>query len=255
MIDMLEQMTQFLILVSAGHLFGKLSKQKGSVRGTLTDIILNLLLPCNIVVSFINASIEGEAAFAMLGVAVGSVAYTMIIFPPNRFPYRRFSEDEQPSLKCATMITDCVSLGTQLCESMYRATGMMLSSIYQIPERIVIWIFVPLYYDRQSVQSPRAVSLCLYMNSCVLAVLIGLGLILIHARPPEILMDSLEKLGNCSIPLSMVMIGMVFADMRLCETLSRKTVYFCLIRLIAIPVLVMLLYLPFRGILPTAIWE
>lgn len=251
--DMLERMAQFVLLIGAGFLFGRLSTLKNSARETLTSLILDLVLPCNILASFMSASLDAGAAAAMLGTAAGSVAYTLLAFALNLFLYRRFAKEEQPSLKYATMIPNCAFLGTPLCESMYGATGLMLSSIYQIPERVVVWVFAPLYYDRQSANGPRSALRRLCTNPCVLAVFVGLAAMAARLRLPEMLLAPIEKLGGCSTPLSMVMIGMVFADIRLRDALNWKALYFCLLRLAVIPALVLLACLPFRAMLPAPV--
>ena len=251
--SMLGRMVQFVLLISAGCLFGIFSKQRDRMREMLTSLILDLVLPCNILISFVGASLDDESALAMLEVTAGSVAYMLLAFVLNTFLYRCFAKDEQPSLKYATMIPNCAFLGTPLCESMYDATGLMLSSIYQIPERIVVWVFAPLYYDRKSAQSARSALRMLCSNPCVLAVFLGLAMMVARIQLPEILLSPIEKLGNCSTPLSMVMIGMAFAGIRLKDMLNWKVLYFCLLRLLVIPALVLLACFPFRGILPSAV--
>ncbi len=60
------------------------------------------------------------------------------------------------------------------------------------------------------------------------------------------LLIPLQKLGNCSTPLSMVMIGMIFSKVRLGDLANGRVLYFCFLRLVAIPLMVLALCLPFE---------
>lgn len=246
---MLELMVQFVFQIGAGFLLSKSGALKEGAREMLTAIILDLVLPCNVLAAFVNAGVRDNAFSAMAGVMAGAVAYTALAFLLNRVLYRRFAEDEQASLKYATMIPNCAFLGAPLCENLYGSAGMMLAATYQIPERIAVWVLAPMYFDRRNGQSLKQALKRMCTNPCVIAVALGLTLMLTGIQPPSILMAPIQKLGNCSTPLSMLMIGMIFSDVRLKDAVNWKVLYFCALRLIAIPAVALLLCLPLRGLL------
>lgn len=243
---LLSLMAQFVIQIGAGCLIGKRAALGAQAREILTTLILDLILPCNIVASFVNSRLQGRE---VLGVMAGAIGYSVLIFLLNHFLYRAYSKEEQPSLKYATMIPNCAFLGTPMCESLYGSAGMMLASMYQIPERIVVWVFAPMYFDRSEGKSLREAMRKMLVNPCVIAVAIGLVCMLTRLHLPEMILAPIQKLGACSTPLSMVMIGIIFCDIRIGETLNRKVLFFCLLRLIAIPALVLGLCLPFRSLI------
>jgi predicted permease len=80
-------------------------------------------------------------------------------------------------------------------------------------------------------------------HPCIIACIIGLILMFAQVTLPDFLYSSLQSLSNCNTALSMMVIGMILADIDIKNMVEGNVIYFTVIRLVVIPLLV---YIPCR---------
>ena len=76
-------------------------------------------------------------------------------------------------------------------------------------------------------------------HPCIIAVEIGLILMLTQFQLPVFLGKTISSLGNCTTAITMMFIGTVLADAGVDHMISKLTVLYSVIRLVAIPAVVM----------------
>ena len=79
------------------------------------------------------------------------------------------------------------------------------------------------------------------LNPCVIVIFIGLFRSFTDFTLPEFLAKSITGLGNCTTPLSMVLIGTMMTELTLASFKDWSTVYLALMRLVALPFLALLI--------------
>ena len=75
------------------------------------------------------------------------------------------------------------------------------------------------------------------LNPCVIVIFIGLFRSFTDFTLPEFLAKSITGLGNCTTPLSMVLIGTMMTELTLASFKDWSTVYLAFMRLVALPFL------------------
>lgn len=75
------------------------------------------------------------------------------------------------------------------------------------------------------------------LNPCVIVIFIGLFRSFTDFTLPEFLAKSVTGLGNCTTPLSMVLIGTMMTELTLASFKDWSTVYLAFMRLVALPFL------------------
>jgi len=203
----------------------------------LTDLIVDVILPCNIIHSFCVELEEGLLR-SCLQILLVSVALQILCMLLAAFAYRRVPKEQRMSLQFGTVCSNASFLGNPVAEGLYGPLGLLYASIYVIPQRIVMWSVGVSYFT--SSPNPRELVKKVATHPCIIAVAIGLVLMITGIRPPLFLDKSISSLGGCTTAITMLYIGAVLADAGAGHMVNRTTVFYAFLRLIAIPAAVLL---------------
>lgn len=229
------QGTLFL-LAAVGVIFRKKNIITEPGKIVLTDLVLCLILPCNIINSFrmeFNLTILMKFLIILLisvGIQIGCLVLSLLM-------YRKQPKPQQKVLQYATVCSNAGFMGNPIAEGVFGATGLMYASVYLIPQRIVMWTAGISCFtespDRKSVIKKVAT------HPCIVAVYIGLALLVFQIPLPGFLGDTIKSIGGCTTALSMILIGTILADVDVRTIISKTVLFYSFIRLFLIPALVL----------------
>lgn len=228
------QLRMFLIML-VGLLFRKKNVISEEGKKNLTDLVIYLILPCNIVKSFL-IEFDGGTLKNFGLILLISVLIQFFCAVLAKLLYRRTAQGHGPVLKYATVASNSGFLGNPVAEGVFGSMGLALASVYLIPQRIVMWSAGVSYFtggaDRKTVVR-RVVT-----HPCILAVCLGFTLMLTQVSLPPFLEASLRDVGNCNTAMSMLIIGTILADVRFRELFDKSLFWFSGLRLVLIPLAV-----------------
>lgn len=226
---------ELFLLVAAGVLLRKLHIIPEAGKAVLTDLVIYLILPCNIVNSFrmeFNLTILGK----FLVILMISVAIQFVCMILNHILYNRQPDSKRKVLQYGTVCSNAGFMGNPIAEGVFGAEGLMYASIFLVPQRIVMWSAGVSYFtecpDRKSLIKKVAT------HPCIVAVYIGLVLLIGQIPLPAFLGDTIRAVGNCTTTISMVLIGTILAEVDPKSIFSPTVVFYAGIRLFMIPFLV-----------------
>lgn len=236
MIDIGRLMTlqgMLFLLTGIGILIRKCRLLPAQAQGMLTDLILYVILPCNIALSFridINRELLQNLGMAFLVAwVVQGVAWTL-----SRVLYLNYPEGRKRVLQYATVCSNGGFMGNPIAESVFGATGLMYASIFLIPQRIVMWSAGLTLFT----EAPDKKTLLkkVVTHPCIIAVFVGMVLMIFRPTLPEFIERTASSLGSCTTPLSMLMVGMILADVEDIKSMfSWEMIRYTLIRLVILP--------------------
>jgi predicted permease len=236
--QLLDLQLTMLVLMLAGLVLKK-SKIIGDIgQKNITDLVIYLVLPCNIIKSFMiefNKSIL--VSFAT--VLVISIVVQMLCTLLGRVLYNRFDLAQKKCLQYGTICSNAGFLGNPIAQGVFGSIGLSYASIFLIPQRIVMWSAGVSYFT----ESPNKKTLFkkVATHPCIVACYIGLFLMFTQLTLPGFLNSSIDNISNSCTALSMMVIGMILADVHIKNMFDLKVLYFTIIRLVIIPILV---YIP-----------
>ncbi len=236
------QVTIFL-LVAAG--FGLKRARMVGPQGqkNLTDIVIYVVLPCNIVKAFQSgASNEGVSAY--LGIFLLSLFIQAMCVLYGKVVFRKEPEGRRKCLEYGTICSNAGFLGNPVAEGVYGAQGLVLASIYLIPQRIMMWSFgIAIFTDTKDFKKTLAK---VATHPCILACILGIFLMFTGVPLPAALEGTVTALGNCNTAMSMMVIGMILEEIERKDFWNWAIAKYTLHRLVIIPGIVYLvcLFLP-----------
>ena len=125
-------------LIAIGLLVKKIGMVGKTGQKNLTDLVVNLILPCNIVESFmVEFSPDIAADFTeifliSLLIQIGCVLLGHLLF-------RRTTEGRRKCLRYGTICSNAGFMGNPLAEGVFGSMGLTLASVYLIPQRVMMW--------------------------------------------------------------------------------------------------------------------
>lgn len=232
MLGLLNLQGEILLLLSAGLILRKKGILKKEAKAVLTDLIIFLILPCNIISSFqVDFSFELLKKFGIiLIIALGIQIFAFVL---SGLIYKKEAEDRSKVLQYATLVSNAGFMGNPIAESIFGATGLLYASVYLIPQRIIMWSAgISLFTE-----SPDKKSLLkkILTHPCIVAVEIGMVLLITGFKPPYFLNNTIKIIGSCTTPMSMILIGTILNDVNIKEAVDIKVISYTVLRLFIIP--------------------
>ena len=138
-----------LLLLVIGLVMRKTGTITDAGKKSLTDLIINMILPCNIIYSFmIDFSYQ---IFISCGVVLLiSVLIQLMCTTISRFCYNKVGDGKKEVLQYATVCSNAGFMGNPIAESVFGSLGLLYASIYLIPLRIVMWSAGVSYFTNAS---------------------------------------------------------------------------------------------------------
>ncbi len=229
------QMMLFL-LMAVGVLFRKRNIISESGRKTLSNLTVNLILPCNIIESFLGEWNVSEnllrhcliALGISFGIQVAALYLSMLFFAP-------VSRDKKNIFKYGLIVSNSSFIGIPVVGELYGNLGVLYTSFFQIPIRIMMWTAgLSLFTNVDKKESFQK----LIKHPCIIAIVIGAFLMIASVPLPSFLGNTIAGLSKCTTPLSMITVGAMFANSKWSDFLDPSILYYCLIRLIVFPAIV-----------------
>lgn len=235
--ELLDLQTTIFLLMAVGYILTKIGVLPPAARKPLTDLVIDFILPCNILVSFL-LEFNRQILLDCLAVFLVSVGIQILTYMLGRLLYRRAASDEKPVLQYGTFVSNAGFLGTPIAEGLYGAQGLLYASIYLVPMRIMMWSAGVACFE--GVKGKDVVKKTV-THPCILAAVIGLFLMLTQLPLPSGLEKALRTASSCNTALSMLVIGNILAEIDPRKVVSRKSLAYCALRLLLIPLGVLLI--------------
>ena len=108
--------------------------------------------------------------------------------------------------------------------------------------QVFAYLSSDVFYKRYAPDRKAALK---YAMICCNSGFIGLVILLFQIPIPNVVYDTLKSLSTCTTALSMIIIGGMLSEIEVKTTINIHTLYFCVIRLIVIPLTVLAVCMAF----------
>ncbi len=228
------QSRMFCIML-VGMLLRKKNIITAEAQQVLTDLVLFVILPCNIICSFL-IEFDAEILQNFLTIFFISVGIQFACFGLGKVLFNKVDDGKKKILQYATSVSNAGFLGSPVAEGVFGTMGLVYASIYLIPMRVIMWSAgISLF---TSAGSTKNLIKKVVTHPCIIAVFVGLVLMLTQTTPPQIILAPLQDLSSCNTGLSMLVIGSILADLNFRTLFDKAILLFSALRLVGIPLAV-----------------
>ena len=233
---MVELQLQLFLFVLAGFVLTKLGTITASGRKSLSDLLIQFILPCNIICSF-QIDMTGEVLVSCGAMLLIACAAQLIYLLASRMLYPGATRERLACLRYGTVCSNAGFLGLPVIGGVFGAMGTLLTSVALIPQRVVMWSAgLSLFTHTDG----KIVLRKLVTHPCIVAVFVGFALML-SGNPalPAFLQKSLSGVSGCTTCMSMLTIGSILAGAEHIDLRDGMMWWYTLVRLVLIPLIVL----------------
>ncbi len=234
--NLLDLQITIFCLILAGYVLTRIGVLSADARKPLSNLLINFILPCNIIVSFL-IDFNRKILTDCLAIFLVSFCIQLVCVTASRWIYPKANERQLSVLRYGTIVSNAGFMGNPIAEGLYGTQGLLYASIYLIPLRMSMWsVGVTCFTGTKG----KGVIKKILTHPCIVAVLLGLLLMITQIQLPSGILRTLRSAGNANTALSMIVIGNILAEVKASEIADKQCLCFCLIRLVLLPLLVLM---------------
>lgn len=215
-----------------------------AINKGLTDILIQVALPCMIATSFmftydntIKSNIIKTFFYSLIAFVLVIIFSYLLLMP--------IKDDKKTILHFANVFTNTGYVGFPILNSIYGAEGVIYGSIFNMFFVIFLWTYGLILFEGNFQKNElKNEILKILLNPSIIAVFVGLTILMFGFQLPEALLSSMYSIGSMTGPLSMIIIGVILSNVKIRKHLRDWTIYYGITtKLILIPACIYLLFL------------
>ena len=235
----INQLISLFLMMLIGFIAARTGIITPDFRKRLSAFTLNTAAPCII----ISSVLESESnPLRMIGAAGMGVLFFIIMIAFSAIIVRvlRIRIEERGADQMMLIFTNVGFMGIPVVQSVYGPNGVALLSMFILIFNIFFFSYGVLLISSSAKFNWRSL-----LNSCIIAVLIGLLFGVTGWHLPDPVENTLASVGAMNTPLAMMVIGASMAHSDLRRALTNPRMYrVCLLSMLLMPVLMLLAVRP-----------
>lgn len=245
--NMIDMQLMMFLLVGIGFFIRKKGIVNTEGRMNMIDLCLHITLPFNVLHSFLRKW-DWNLFIACGIILLLSVGFNAISVFFSAILYKKQEINRQKSLKYGTIISNSGFLGNPMVEGIYGSEGLLYAALFMLPVRIVMWtIGIAVFLKGRKEKLWKNV----LTHPCIVAIYAGVIIMVCGIQFPTFVEKTIVGISGCNTPLSMMLVGMMLAEVKPKGLIDKTMVFYTAIRLLIIPAVVFAItaFLPIDGML------
>ena len=234
---LLQVLTLFLLML-CGFIARKSRMMGGEGFSALNKLVLYFAQPA-LILSSMQQSSSPELIRDLAWVFVLACAAMALSGFVALFFFRREAAPRRSVLTSMAMVSNCGFMGFPVITAALGEEALIYAVIYVAAFQLICWTLGAYVFGGRSAMRPGE----LFRNPSLLAVLGGLVLFLTGWRLPGFVNDGLSMMGSVTTPVAMFVIGSNLVGLTPAHLSDRPMLTACALRLVAAPLMVLLLRL------------
>lgn len=239
--NMLNMQMMMFLLVAIGFQIRKKGIVGTEGRKNMIDLCLFVTLPFNVLYSFLREW-DWDLLISCSVILLLSIGYNAVSVIFSILLYRRNSLEKQKPLKYGTIVSNGGFLGNPIIEGIYGSSGLLYASLFMLPVRIVMWSYgVTVFFrgeEKTSEKKNGGLLKKIITHPCIVAIYVGAIIMIGGIGLPTFLKNTIAGLSNCNMPLSMMLVGMLLAEIDPKGLIDKTMLFYTFVRLILMPLVI-----------------
>lgn len=232
--NMLNMQLMMFLFIAVGFYVRKKGIVGTEGRMNMIDMCLFVTLPFNVFHSFLRGW-DWDLFVACGIILLLSVGFNLISIFFSAVLYKKEEENKQKTLKYGTIISNSGFLGNPMVEGIYGSDGLLYAALFMLPVRIVMWtVGMAVFLKGQKNKAWKNV----LTHPCIVAIYLGVLVMISGIQFPPFLQNTITGISNCNTPISMMLIGMMLAEVKPKGLIDRTVMFYTAIRLLIIPIVI-----------------
>lgn len=236
MVEVLIVFFKMVVTVLLGLLLRKKRIIDERTQGSLSDILLRAVLPFTIIASS-QHEYSMDTVKSIIAVAGAAILYYLctIVFLRIVIFKTKVDQHEKVVLLNTAVFANTGFVGFPLMLSLFGNKGLLLASIYNLMYNLFFYTYGATLYSNRKGEIKQ-----ILFNPVSIASIGAIALFIVPWRMPAFVLDTINIVGNMTVPLSMIILGSTLATIDVKKLFTDiKSYIITALRLIVFPLLMM----------------
>lgn len=231
-------------MTAIGFIASKTGVLPAESKKYLSNMLLFITSPCMIIGSMTSQTLDTHTFELMIQIVAGSFIFFLAAMAVSFLIVKLMRCDKEDAGVLMVIITAVNTgfMGFPVTKAIFGNTYFFLMVIQNIVLNIYIYSMM-VYQMNYGFRKKEGIKgmLMPMLNMCTYALIIGLVLMLLKVQLPDILADFINTIGDATIPVSMIVVGVQLSESSIRKMLTNKRLITAsLCNVILIPVLTFL---------------
>lgn len=231
-------------MTAIGFIASKTGVLPAESKKYLSNLLLFITSPCMIIGSMTSQTLDAHTFELMIQIVAGSFIFFLAAMAVSFLIVKlmRCDRDDAGVLMVIITAVNTGFMGFPVTKAIFGNTYFFLMVIQNIVLNIYLYSMMvyQMNYGFRKKEGIRGMLMPM-LNMCTYALIIGLVLMLLKVRLPDILADFINTIGDATIPVSMIVVGVQLSESSIRKMLTNKRLITAsLCNVILIPVLTFL---------------
>lgn len=231
-------------MTAIGFIASKTGVLPAESKKYLSNLLLFITSPCMIIGSMTSQTLDAHTFELMIQIVAGSFIFFLAAMAVSFLIVKlmRCDRDDAGVLMVIITAVNTGFMGFPVTKAIFGNTYFFLMVIQNIVLNIYLYSMM-VYQMNYGFRKKEGIKgmLMPMLNMCTYALIIGMVLMLLKVQLPDILADFINSIGDATIPVSMIVVGVQLSESSIRKMLTNKRLITAsLCNVILIPVLTFL---------------
>jgi hypothetical protein len=223
------------ILIAVGFIANKCKLMSGEANRWITKLVINIAMPCTILNSVVNGTVEATgttaAIFFLLCIVSMALGLAIAYFIPNLL---KIPKSDRGLYRFMLGFANVGFMGYPVCEAIFGAESSFYVALFNILFSILSFsLGIGMIAGKKG-----KFNIWLIINPSFVGAIITLIIFLTGIKLPSVLCGSIDSLGKITTPAAMLIIGSTLAMIPIKEVISDWKIYpITFVKLFVIPII------------------
>jgi predicted permease len=236
----LTQILIMFILMIVGVVSYRIKLIDKETNKRLSDIVLQLVNPIVIFISYQRDFNTGLLKGLLISLLLGTITHFVSILISTLLISKKKHPENFSLERFAVIYSNCGFIGIPLVNGVFGSEGVFYLTAYMTMFNLFVWTHGVITMTGKKDLKTVAKA---FLSPSVIATLAGFLFFILRIGLPDILINSMNYLGNMNTPLAMLVAGVTMAQTSIIRLLKKARIYYIsFLKLLFVPFAVLLLY-------------
>ena len=235
-IDTAAQIVSLFLIMIVGYVMYKRNVIDDAATIRYTKLIINISLPSQIITAFISNQgiVSNKEVLTVFGITI--VAYAVYAIVGILFvTLTRVPKSKRGTYMFMTMFGNVGFMGFPVITAIFGEEALIYAVIFMVIFNVLVYSFGILLINTN--EENRGFQVKKLINMPFIAATLSIILYFANIRLPNVVMNSLDFMGNVTTPVAMLILGATVATMPIKELFDEWRIYlFIVVKLVIMPV-------------------
>lgn len=236
------------LIIGVGFIANKVKVLPDSSNKFLVDLLIMITSPCMILTSIASKELTEDTLGISLQVFLAAIIYFIVFSLIGYLLYDKIlkfkPQEDIPVYMMILASMNCGFMGFPITLSLFGNDILYLMVLVNVIHTLYLYPFGSIQLNIGSGRGHQfklKEALKAAINPCAIAAVIGIVLLFAGLKLPEILFSSMEMIGDSTVPLSMLLVGVQLGNSNFSRIFrNKKLVATCCMKMFLFPILVFL---------------